>query len=471
MKSSGRLEIIEALVRERKDAKAHRAIRRHLQAAKYVDSAVFQACDWYRRLGLYREGFKLVEPKEPLSKISSTEKPQGRRTLWAARFLNLLGAPEFSLPLLGFLSLKSEEDFWIAGNIHLVNFNHREALAHFLEMERLCADRGSYQSRLRRLGAADAWAGQGDFDRSIERAKGIIGGSTEPLLMGIASQALGEYQAKAGEFKKAHQALLKAQEWIPVEDRSTDSAFLSKWLGFTYAKLGKLEESQEQFARAERLLKSLRLRPEAWLDVARLKLSLGMLSEEEANTLIHYPGLSEGFRRLLPASDGAIFGAADSRIQIRLRENEYSIGGSRYYGLPKEILLLAFVRVTGADGLSAVRAKSLLWKDDVYSYLQLTARLEQVLNRLRHVYGISLRRSNGVLSLTKSELNRIGVQAGDSSSPTFLKGKGLFRAREISDYYQISKTQVIQHLNAWITKGWVTRLKKTRATLYRSECG
>ncbi|MGZ3734510.1 MAG: hypothetical protein ACXVC0_06095 [Bdellovibrionota bacterium] len=460
-------EEIERLVQGRNTAAARRLIQAFLRSSRGNEEAVLSACDWYRRLGLYREGFRLVVPEPPLPIRVSTRSGRGRQLLWAARFLNLLGSPELALPLLSHLEVESEEDHWIAGNIHLVNFEPELAHSHFIRMRELTTAVSTYQSRLRLLGLADSLSALRRFGEAEEMAGEVIRTSAEPLLLGIAHQAAGEYAARAGDFRRALVLLEHAGAFFPKGDRTADTAFLYKWLGYARARNGQRSSGLSLLDQAQSMLRKLRIRPEAWLDVYRLRFELDALDEGDLARLVHYPGLSSGFRRTLPTlARQQRFGPEAAPLSAELESNEYCDGSDRYSAIPREIQLAAWVGMTESWGLDVLKAKSLLWPGEAHAFFQLDGRLAQLLHRLRHVHGVGLIVTGGVIRLR--ERSRISVLAGGDPRPSFLREPKSFRARALSEHYRLSKTQRAERLGLWEDHGWIRRVGTGPATRYRT---
>src|SRR5688572_13794514 len=115
---------IEQAVQSRQTVIAKREIRAYLGRLNKTarKKELFVLCDWYRRLGLYEEGFRLLELKNQKQRLQAKAESgtyEGMRLLWAARFLNLLGAWEHALLLLSAIRITDLEGIRLAGNIFL----------------------------------------------------------------------------------------------------------------------------------------------------------------------------------------------------------------------------------------------------------------------------------------------------------------------------------------------------------------
>lgn len=459
---------IEEMVRARKATAATVAIKQALGRRKGDPDTLFRACDWYRRLGAHRIGFQLVSPQEPLKKIESTDSFIGKRFLWAARFMNLLGASPFAISLIEQVRPVTAEDHRIAGNIFLSNFDHSRALKHFRDMVAKEPNPDTYLARLSLLGLADCHANLAEAESAIKLADQIFCQSREPLLRGIALQAKGEYLVRMNAIPAALDSLQSAVGYFPAADQSVDSGFLYKWLGYVRVKLGKIQAGNEAFNYAEKILRKPEYRPETWLDLFRLKHELGLLSEAESSRLYWYPGLPSGFRRTLKPLDSGCFGIETAPLRIALSREEFMQQGKRFYGLPIEVRLIANLAITGKWGLPAIRALSLLWPGEVYSFRYLKGRLDQLLLRIRNSYLIQARERHGLISVPDSDLRKIFCVSESALFPSFLDGHRFFRAAEVSHYYSIAKTQRSGLLKTWLSHGWVTRSGKGKNAKYCS---
>lgn len=475
MKSSPVTEI-ETLVRERKARAATDRIRKFLKtpAAKGDFKSLIQACDWYRRLGLFREAFLLVsdalaEPL-PVAKDLSTRQVRGRKILWAARLLNLLGASSQALVLARKLDGHDAESHQVLGTIFLGNFEYESALSHLEKMTDFDAEPQSYRSSINRLGLADALAGLSRFDDAIKIASEIAQTRrevSERLLQGIALEAWGEYLARAGRYKEALPLFERAREYFPAGDRTPDRAFLDKWEGYVRCKLGDRERGLSMLREAAGILRELALRPEAWLDVYRLLFELSELRAEEVSRLTHYPGLAPGLSRYF-AKAKLRFGSEDAELSLDLDADEFTEKGKRFLGVSQELKLLGALRVVEDWGLSLERAKGVIWPEEVYAYPLLEARLHKLIARLRSRYDIEVEVRGRSMFLGPEALSRVSVTLGAKDArPSFLEARHEFVAKDLGTHYEISRSQGAVQLASWRERGWITAVGKGASLRYR----
>jgi len=457
---------IESHVRLRKVMSARPLIRQYLREHAQIPEALFKACDWYRRLGLVREGFSLVHFTQALGKRVSTNSFEGVRTLWAARFLMMMGSARFALALARSLDAQTSVEWRVLGSIYLANFEYTSALKAYSRMQELSSSPPSYSERLGLIEMADALAGIGQSHAALKLVDHVEKLSTENLLIGICRQARGEYLARARDFDQALSELLRAKHHFRPGDTTLDYGFLCKWLGYVLFKLGKKKQGQTYLQEAERLLIRGRVRAETALDLQRLRGDLGLLSKSQSARLRFYPELHENFIAQLPTLVAHRFGRTRAQLVVYIQGGEYQWQGQRHLGLPKELELLGWLVVAGPLGINRERLLSILWPTEIYAYLQLESRLDQLVRRLRQFYNFEVSSQKRTLYLQPKHFDEICVMAGPSR-PTFFKGRKVFRARELGSYYALEKTQSSKKLKNWIEKGWIHPVGLGRATHYR----
>ncbi len=474
---SATVSTIETLVRERKIRAASVQIRKFLRqpAVRGDFKSLIQACDWYRRLGLFREAFLLVSDSLegealPLGKDFSTRQPRGRKILWAARLLNLLGASSQALMLARKLVAHDAEAHQVLGNIFLANFDYEAAHVHFKQMLRLDQDPDSYRSSLNRLSLADALAGLRKFDEAIAHAQAIAQGkrtAEDMLLKGIALEAWGEYLARCSRWNEALPLLLAARSCFPPDDRTPDRAILDKWEGYVSCKLGDTKRGTAKLKESIATLRILALRPEAWLDVFRLLDEIGGLTPSEQARLTHYPGLSPGFTKQFQATP-AHFGERVCPLHLDLDADEFNDNGKWFLGMNHELRLLAALRIVEDWGLSLERAKAVIWPDEVYAYPLLEARLHKLIGRLRTRYQAEIEVRDRLIFLSTESRARVSVAVGFAEKrPSFLRLHSEFAAKDLSTHYELSRSQRAVRLLEWQERGWISPSGRGAQLRYR----
>ena len=445
---------IELDVQARRTNRARTAIRLWLRTYKDQEAALLQACDWYRRLGLFRDGFRRVQ-------ASAHGSPLVR--LWEARFLNLVGATDFAVQLALALAdeptLATGEASRILGNIHLSDFDYARARRHFEMMRRRAQDPTAYLYRLGTLGLADSLAGQGELEPAIEIARKVAAESSEHTLKAVAFTALGEYQLTSGKNAEALASLSFARRLLPVGDRTNDAGFLHKWLGVALYRQGRAGEGRASLEEAFSILARPGIKAETWLDVLRLRRELGDLSALDSARLAAYPGLSAGFRRRLSVPTQGEAGPADAALRLALDRGEFANEPGRSLALPLELRLLGLLRRSHPWTLSRTRLKMLLWPGEAGAFLELEGRLQQLLHRATRCYGILFTAKDGELGLAECSAKTVHVTWADGtavSPPEFLRGRSRFRPREVREHYGIGATRTCHYLSQWRRAGWIS---------------
>jgi tetratricopeptide (TPR) repeat protein len=468
---SARVVEIDALVRARRMARAARAIAEYAREEAHDPQAIIRACDWYRRLGLFRAGFLLVASALDAPTRAEPDTVEGRKLLWAARFMNLMGAGAFAVELVSRFTRHTPESRWISGNIFLVNYRHAEA---YEQLRLLQADFGSlpeYARELSRLSLADAAAGCGRAAEAIALATEVLGRAKPGLARGIALQARAEYRLAEGDAAGALADLAEATPCFDFDDESPDFGVFLKWRGYARGLAGRLDEARADLERALGILRRPGMRPEAWLEVLRLREKLGLLDARDRRVLHAYPGLAAGFGRQLGSAPERESPRRTPRIEIQLGAaesdaEEARLGGERFLGLSKELRLLAWIRETGRHGLHAEIAKTLLWPGEAFSYAKMDDRLQKLLGRIRSDLGAAVEVRKGTILLVARSSAEIGVRI--AARPSFLShAVAPFSGGEVSRYYTVSKSRRAGHLADWEKRGWISRSGAGPRWVYR----
>lgn len=454
---------LETTIRERRPQSFLKELDRFHRRYRGDPETQFVACESLRRIGMFERGYTWValegRPREQLS-VGSIE---GRRLLWAARFLNLMGASEFALELIRYLRLEgaspaAAEAHRIVGTMYLASFAHAEALRHFRRWAEIEPDLGSYRSRLNRMNLSDCHAGVGDYDEAVRLALSVFKETTSPqesLLRGIALGSAGEFECRRRRYDAALGWLEQAVGHFPPQDTTPDRAFVEKWRGFALCRLGRGSEGHACLARAFDWLRAAKLRPETWLDVLRLQKEVGApVQREHLDSLTCFPGLAPGFKRLLGEATDHV-PALPAQGWIDFCANEYRLSDAGpCLGIPKELLLVAYLQLAHPWGLSRVRIKSILWPDSAHAFLQLESRLAKLIQRLRSIHQIHLELHDSVLRLG-AELP-IRITQNPDSLPSFLRERNEpFSRDSLANYYGLSTTQSWTWIRRWIERSWV----------------
>ena len=461
---------IERLVLARKTAAARQLIAQYLFDAAFSHASKIAACGWYRRLGLFREGYLLVLPTEWRA-TSLTRSPESNlEALWMARFLNLMGATPYAAEILVHLKIVTVEQHRIAGNIWLSASVFDKSLEHFTRARDLDSDSSSYQHRFALLGISDSLSGLGRESEALSSLNLVQAKDEEALLKAVLLTAKGELLCKQKKFKDAAQILKSAQPFFEQIDSSPDYGIYKKWHAYSQAQIGRKVEAQVNFEQALRILKTPDHRPEAWLGIYELMDQSGMLSSDERIYLTCYPGLSQ--KTMMRRDFPIVLGVKGSSIEIYPDRGEYCERGFQRFGIPLEVHLIQALKCAGPHGVSLVRLKSILWPGEVASFVQLDQRISKLLRRIRRVYGLSTLNHQGMARLDSKSLKKVFVELQMKPClPRFFEENPEFQAREFADYYGLGKTRSSQLLNELISERRLTRVKQDGKILYRVNLG
>ena len=454
---------IEMTVRDR-NLKAARPLIRKFMRISDVPMDLLTCCEWYRRLGLYREGYLLLKDLNLPTQSLASNTNQGQKLLWFARFLNWLGASQYASQILGFVDLVDSESLSIGAGIYLADFDHAKAEELYRKSFELATWSNSYSMRLAKLGLADALGGLGRFDEALVESE-FETSSDESLLKGIKLQAQGEYLARAGAFQKSLELFKKSRLFFSEEDQSTDRALLEKWQGYVECKLGN-EKGLEKLDIAYNILRECSFRDEAWLDVDRLRLEVDELSPRSLDELRLHPGLSSWMKEQLNVESTYKIESVDPSTIVYMDSREGKWSGKRQLALSKEIELLALLKLAGSQGLSMMKVFTFLWPDELYALDQMEQRIAQILRRLRVLEHIGIEMDNRRLTLVKG-MDTISVYNSGNKKPIFLSTFSDFKTSDLQNYYNLSNSQARNYIRYWMETGWIERTGSGRQTFYR----
>ncbi len=465
---------IEELVVQRKRSIAQRKIFELLKKHKNDDDLILLSAEWFRRLNLAEKGIRILQneaargrPKESFVRA---------RSFKLSQLLNHIGASHNALRVLQSLAAETEAELQIQSEVYLTNGRYEDALATFQKLATLPHNTHTYQSRLAQITFADCLAGAGQYKGALQKVDEVYHSSSESLLRGIALQAKGEYLARMGEIQTAHRVLLEAKKYFSKDEETVDKALLNKWLGFTFAKTGREAKGRHHIALAEQVLGRPSLRIEAWLEILKLKAQLGWLSDNEKISLASYPGMSKRFEREVlrtldskqtsrEKSHHEWIGRRKSRILIFLNQGEYVIKGQRHFGLPLELKLLAYARMTSFWGLDLVRAKSLLWPDANFEFDLLHNRLFQLMSRLKQLYGVTLRVQRSRLYFPRTFNSQVSISLA-AGCPSILSDRPSFSRKEFCNFYHLAESRGRAILADWCEKNLIRKVGAARAIKY-----
>jgi len=450
---------IEQSVLERKTTQAQALLNRYRKKYQSVEETEF-FYESLRRLGLHLLGLKYLKQDWKLGRRSN------QVLLWTARFLNSVGASSLALRALSqvketSLETLTSETCRIYGGIFLVNGKYPDAAKYYeAALRGTTPESAPRPLKLTWIALADALSGMGNTVRARAIAQAVVGSAPDSLLKGIGLSALGEYFASEKDWTQAYSVLAEADETLP-KDQSVDRAFLHKWLGLTLCQLkDRAHDKKRGVALLQDsllFLKNVSVREEAWLKIYELLMSVDAGDPALKARLSFFPGFDHDHTSELSSH---LFGDRESaRFHIDLARNEYQVRVRQkvehYFGIPREVRLLAWMRIASDWGLGSARCKSLLWGEEFYSYFELESRLQQLLRRIRKSYGVSVHQKGGVLSILPSHESRVSVFVSHQAlKPSLLERTPGATARNIAEFYKIGKTQSFEVIRQWKEAGF-----------------
>ncbi|MBS1961425.1 MAG: hypothetical protein JST04_04360 [Bdellovibrionales bacterium] len=461
---------IEAAVRARDVAEARKGIRLFLKKEGARPAGRAQVAEWYRRLGLYREAYLAVAPKDWKLPRQGGDPELTETFVWTAYTLDLQGAGPYAMALLARLAPETLSALSIAGTIEMSNSAFASAVKHFQAyFERFTGAEG-YPQKMLRLSLADSLVGLGRFDEAFAELAKVRAEPGERFLSGILYQVAGEYHARRGDHARALEEMERAVGFFPPGEGTVDSAFLDKWRGVALAGLGRTDEARAAFARAHAVLDKPDHRPEMLLDVYACMDRAGLLDDETGAIIAAYPGLSADFLATKPGlrAPSPWIGNPGAPILLYPTRDEWVEGGKRRLGIPLEVELLGYVRAADRIGISIERLKPLLWPDEVSAFLQLDARIAKLLQRLRTEYGVALKIESGRIRADETVRKEVAVETGRTPRPwTFAENHEEFEAGAFAEHYGLGRTIAFKRLTDAVESGRLAKRADGRRVLYR----
>ncbi len=434
---------IEALVRNRKSGLARKAITKYLRVEGSTLDNKIEACDWYRRLGFFREAFLMIAPKKWNLNKANQDHKISHHYIWIARLLNLMGATNYAVSIAKHLDGKTALEDRVLANIYLSAYEFDKSLLYFKRAwERASvSEKKSYPARLGVLGVSDSYSGLKQFDNAIQYASQIVVDKDEGLLQGIVLQALSEYHALKGDVKKARTIMNDALSYFSLDDISFDTAIILKWNAYILALEHKSKEALDMMEKSLSIMIQNKIKAEAWLECYYLLKRLDLLSYERVLLLYTYPGVSQNFYDdFVPKVAVSIYHSKASLIIFPQRQ-EWWFEDKKQIGLPKEVQLISYLVCASIMGISVERLKSLLWPDEVAAYLSLQDRLSFLLGKIKKKFKVVTKIEAGMVRIIDGTEKHISVECTkDKSPPTFFINRKEFKAYEFAEYYGLQKS-------------------------------
>ena len=447
---------IEELIQNREAARAKKQIQHFLNVHHHDEASIFKACSWYRRLGLYREGYLLVVPKRWRLSHESTSTPVGKHLLWCARFLNLLGARGHALQIMDRLEVKGATSLAISAELYFRAYEFEKSCESSEKHFKLKPNPESWKSRMDLISFCHSLRELGKVSQALKKLGTLRIAENEHLLQATAYYCEGRCLADLGEYSKAHELLTRAYELFPgIRDSEYATRFVQA-LAFVKAKLGMIAEAEVLFQKCAKNLKAPGMSTEIFFENHWMMYQVGLLPKKEIPYLSGYPGLPEAFLKRTGMPSPPIFQAKKGREKICIMpaRREWLEKGKPRFGLTKEILLLAYLKQAGHHGISLTRLKSLLWPDQPGSFAVLEARIFNLLKVLRNKYKFRAQVQRGIVYLSPSSQDQVSVETSHKPLATkFYELRPEFVARNFAEYYGFSKAQAARILTSEVEQG------------------
>lgn len=462
---------VESAVQRRDLPDARRLITRFLKAGRNDLESRYEASEFYRRISDFSSALRVLRIQPDLRSWAKLSEIQLRHQLQSARILNLLGASSRALKTLSQLPEKTKRALWPqTGGILASNFQSVEALPYYEPLESLPESELGYLERLQSVTLADCCFGAGNFERARGVLERVIRLSKEPLLLGIAHQALGSYAILRGQLAEGAQALERSERFFPAADTTLDRGFLEKWRGALAASRGDFAQARERLAKAWQLIYRPGTKPEAWLEVLywvgfcdfrerpgvlplpwarllcfpspgqRMISRIGEQIGEQERLLLSFLRLERdpGALHLDPGAQAKAF---DSRYRLGMTDPER---------------LAAALIAAGPEGLPQYRAYDVLWPDEPFSFSQHQKRLEQLVLRNRATgSALEWRELHLTWAAPRDGVTVLWTRAARARGAPFLesRGEGLFSRKDVENFFAVSKSTASELLRKWTESG------------------
>jgi tetratricopeptide (TPR) repeat protein len=451
-------EKIEGLVQDRNVKESRALMPSYLRACSFSSISAFQMLEWYRRLGLYREAFRLCSRYIRTKKFSYFERDRRRLSFWMAILYNYLGVSSLAHDFANNALPETSRDYHDLADIFASDGEFLKAIEYYRKSIEIEPDPLTRKARLARIGLAESFSAVRLFDAAISLMEREATLTDEPAALGLIYRCLGQFRARRGDYKGALLDLEMSKNSMPPADRTADYAFWLKWWGFSQCKIGNRENGLRAMLEAENLLTNLGIRPVAVFAIRALRHEFYPLSAEEIKQIHNYPGIPKEFFDRFPF----LLSIPDDSVQdgnnwiIDLASDEFakktSTGWMWKYGIPLELNLLASLRLSHPYGLPRPWCIGLLWPDEPLSLLQLEPRLNQLRLRLKRKHGISIKSDGFKLSINDKDSNAFLVMTRGSTVPRLLREKCNPDAKDVSDFYHVNRTQAYRYLTLWKKK-------------------
>ena len=460
---------IESAITAGKSGIAKKLVKTWLRThSKTIDNKI-QACEWLRRLGLYREAYLVIAPKSWNLTKASQDPETARQLLWTAFILRFHGANRYAVQIADRLSFHDSEKLSVLGGIYLTGLDYEKSLKAYRRAYELLPKKNldSYFSRALICNLAYSLSSLGHHDEAVKVLSSIKIANDDEYWKCSVQIYLGEFHAKAGRFSTAKKILASATKFALQDEKSLLAEHLFLMQGYVEGALGNTDKSTDLFAKAFDLFYSPDSRAEYWLDCYYLQHRLGLADAEKQLTLFSYPDLSEGFRNRPKYVNAVSVWSPQSSLILFPERDEWIENGAYKLRMSQTLHLLAWLRASGKYGISMERLKPMLWPDELSSYVQLTNRIEKLLGRIKKDYGVTTKVEAGTVKITDSEINVSVEILRRSGLPHFLEKNPEFEIEQFAQFYGLGLTAARKSLDHEIELGHIELAKVGRKYQYR----
>ena len=447
---------IEQLVLNKKSSLATVQIQKFYREFGHKSETLFICCDWYRRLGLYQKAIVLLKINSDNLKIAHTTATlEGRKILWFSRMQNLLGAPTIAQRLIANITPATIEDHRIFGLIHLTNFSYQKAYESFLKVVGDNPAVKTYQNRIDVLNLTDSMVGIKKLPRALELNNQILAQSESDYETALMNNAVGETYCAMESWDLALEHLKKSEEFYTKKSTSIDLAFLQKWIGLCYYRLGNTDQCRLYSKKSVASLIKLSAKEDALLLSLDFAAQFKLLSPVQSLRLQLIKNTFYGHDLILTAMDQ--IGLSSSSIKINWRSKEVAIksktGTSFQFEFNKEIFLIIVLKLFEDWGINYYRVYDLIYTEDPFSIVSAKDRIKALIQRLKKVYGLKVTIKGDRLFLSKDSAKKILIKNLDSIPfYDFLKnhvGIKRFKTKDVMTHYLVSRPMALALIQQW----------------------
>ena len=391
---------------------------------------------------MYREAYLVIAPKTWNFTKAAKDPEVARQLLWTAYIISLHGDNGYAKQIADRLSFADPENLSVLGGVFQVAREYEKSLRTYRLAEKLLHKnkRDTFLARAITCNIAQILSYLNRFDEAIAQISSLKVSDGDEYWKCTVLLYLVQFNALKGEFILARRMVDEVSTILAKDEGSHLNEQLFKYWGYIEGALGNEQKSSEYFSKAFALLFTPDSRPEFWLDSYYLEFRVGLASAEKQLALFSYPGLGEGFRGRPKFVNAVSVWTANSDLILFPDRDEWIENGSPKIRMTRELRLLAWLRASGDFGIPVERLKAMLWPDEMTSFIQLNARISQLLSRLKREFGVTTKVDLGKVRITESKV-RVSVEIlRQASLPTFFEGHPDFEAGSFAKYYGLGLT-------------------------------